>query len=294
MTQENPTPNGALACVRHWLRAGAVMLPVLLAGVVTVQTEVTAQVAAGESFRPWTGDLDGMLDRGVVRILVPLSPTLFYQSKGTNFGAEAEIGEEFEKVLNRRHGSARKVNVVFIPTARSRLLEDLQTGRGDIAAANLTITPERTAIVDFARPWASGIKEILVTGPAAPKVESMDDLADREVKVRRSSSYYDHLLRANESLVKRGKQPIRVALADDNLENEDMLEQVSAGLLPWAIVDSHIAKLWTRFLPNLTIREDIAFNEGGEIAWALRKNSPGLKAELDQFVQTLRSSGFSK
>lgn len=283
------------ARARRWLSVASIALGVGLAGVVTTQTSATAQSMAGEAFRPWTGDFDGMLERGVVRILVPISPTLFYQSKGQNYGAEAEIGNEFEKLLNQRHGSASKrIRVVYIPTARGRIMDNLRAGRGDIAAANLTITPERAAMVDFARPWATGIKEILVTGPSAPKIESMADLAGREIKVPKASSYYGHLLAVNEDLVRSGKFPIKVTPLDDNPENEDMLEQVSAGLLPWAIVDSHIAKLWSTLLPDLVLREDIVFHDGGEIAWAMRKDSPRLKAELDQFVQTLRSSGFSK
>ena len=289
----NRTRNIVLARARSWRRLVSVGLCVL-ACMLTIQTSATAQLPATESFRPWVGDLDGMLERGVVRILVPLSPTLFYQSKGENFGVEAELGSELEKRLNERHDSAKRVKVVFVPTARKRLLEDLRNGRGDIAAANLTILPERTAIVDFARPWSTEVKEVLVTGPAAPKIETIADLADREIHVKILSSYYVHLLSANEDLIKSGKRPIKIAFSDDNLEDEDILEQVNAGILPWAIVDSHIAKVWTKILPSLTVREDIAFHEGGEIAWAIRKDSPKLKSELDQFVQNLRNSGFSK
>jgi membrane-bound lytic murein transglycosylase MltF len=286
---------GKLARARHWLRLASIVFSVVLTGVATMQTTATAQPATAQAFRPWAGDLDGMLERGVVRILVPISPTLFYQSKGENYGAEAELGIELEKVLNQRHGgTSRKIKVVFMPTARTRLLDDLRNGRGDIVAANLTIIPERTAIVDFARPWASGIKEVLVTGPEAPKVATIADLADREIKVGKGTSHHTHLLAVNEELVKSGKRPIRIVLVDDSQENEDLLEQVNAGLLPWTIADSHIATLWSKILPNLTVREDIAFHQGGEIGWALRKDSPKLKAELDQFVQTLRSSGFSK
>lgn len=280
----------------HWLRAAGMLLLLFLAVSAPMQPGATAQPAPVDTFRLWTGDFDGMLERGVVRILVPLSPTLFYHSKGKNFGAEAELGEELERQLNARHGSASKrITVAFAPTARSRLLEDLRNGRGDIAAANLTIIPERAAIVDFARPWATGIKEVLVTGPAAPKIDTLADLSDREIKIKKLSSYYTHLLAVNEGLVKSGKLPIRVSFVDDNLESEDILEQVNAGLLPWTIMDNHIANLWAATgLQHLTVREDIAFHEGGEIGWAIRKNSPKLKAELDQFVQSVRGSGFTK
>ena len=63
---------------------------------------------------------------------------------------------------------------------------------------------------------------------------------------------------------------------------------VNAGLLPWAIVDEHKAGIWTKVLPNLKIRPEIAFSESGEIAWAIRKDSPQLKAELDAFIEKHR------
>lgn len=278
--------SGFLAtCVALCVLAGASMMP---AGSV-------AQPSPTESFRPWTGDFNEMLERKLVRILVPLSPTLFFQDRGESYGATAELGRELEKWLNKRHGTeSRTIRIVFIPTARTRLFEDLQAGRGDIVSANLTITPERAALVDFSRPWATGIKEVLVTGPSAPQLGAKADLADREIKVRKHSTYHRHLLAANESMVKEGARPIRIVLAEENVEDENLLEQVSAGRLPWTVVDSHIAKLWSGILTNLTVREDIVFHDNVEIGWAFRKNSPQLKAELDEFVQTVRRSGFSK
>jgi len=50
-------------------------------------------------------------------------------------------------------------------------------GLGDIAAANLTITPERLKNVDFSDPFLTGVNEIVVTGPAVPKLASLEDLA---------------------------------------------------------------------------------------------------------------------
>jgi membrane-bound lytic murein transglycosylase MltF len=61
---------------------------------------------------------------------------------------------------------------------------------------------------------------------------------------------------------------------------------VSAGLLPWAFSDSHVAEHLARVLPRLSARRDVAINRGGEIAWAIRKNSPLLMAELNEFFAT--------
>jgi membrane-bound lytic murein transglycosylase MltF len=272
------------------------MLPLLamtvmtgLIGTAFGQTNPSPQnpkVMALPTIRAWTGDFDGMLKRRAVRILIPHSRTLFFQDKGTVRGAAAEIALEFETWLNKRYGKKPyKIQVALIPTPRDRLFAELQQGRGDIIAASLTITPERSALADFARPWGTGVKEVLVTGPAAPDVASIADLGGKEVRVRKSSSYYEHLVAHNARVTRESGTPITIAAADENLEDEDLMEMVGAGILPWAIVDSHTAKIWASIFKGLTVREDIAVHEGGEIAWAFRKDSPGLKKELGEFVE---------
>ncbi len=235
--------------------------------------------------KPQTSDVDDMLKRRVVRILVPYSKTYFFIDRGDVRGIDGELGLELQKWLNERYKQkdAYRIHVAFVPTQRDRLLKWLNDGYGDIAAGGLTVTPERKAVVDFAAPWAPDVKEVLVTGPSAPAVTSIADLGGREVRVRESSSYFTHLNAINKTL---GDKPIQVVKADENLEDEDLLEMVSAGLLPWAVVDRHKARLWAGIFPKLTIRDDIVIHEGGEMAWAIRANNPQLKAMLAEFVAT--------
>lgn len=235
--------------------------------------------------RAWKGDFDEMLRRRTVRVLVPFSKTFFFLDGGSALGIAAELGHEFENVLNKKYGKKPyNIHVAFVPTPRDRLLPELIEGKGDIAVGNLTVTPERSAQVDFTQPLLSNVKEVLVTGPSAPDVKSLDDLGGQEIKVRRSSSYYEHLVAVNAKRKSAGQPLIKVANADENLEDEDLLEMVSRGLMPWVIVDNHKAKLWAGVLGGLTVHDDIFINDGGEVAWAIRKNSPLLKAELDDFV----------
>ncbi|WP_234683636.1 MltF family protein [Bradyrhizobium monzae] len=245
------------------------------------------QVLALPSLKAWQGDFDGMLKRKHVRILVPTDRTSFFIDKGETLGFEAELGAEFENWLNKRHGlKKQRIYVGFVPTPRDRLLSDLAAGKGDIAAGLLTITPERSKLVDFADPWATGVREVLVTGSAAPSVGSLNDLGGKTIQLRESSSYFEHLNALNADRKAKGLEPIVVKPVDRNLEDEDLLEMVSAGLLPWAVVDRFKAQAWAGLLTGLTVRDDIAINEGGDIAWAIRKDSPGLKKELAEFVST--------
>lgn len=236
----------------------------------------------------WVGDLDGMRQRRQIRLLVPYSKTFYSVDRGgKQFGITYDVGRAFEEWLNKREKTkALKISVVFIPVARDRLLTGLVDGVGDIAAGNITITEQRAQIVQFGDPFAKDIKEVLVTGPTAAPVATLDDLAGREIHVRRSSSYFEHLQSLSGTLEAKGLKAIAISELDEELEDEDILEMVNAGLLPWAVVDEHKAGIWTSVFTKLTVRSDLAVHEGGEIAWAMRKDSPQLLAVVNEFTKT--------
>ncbi|KQV66408.1 transglycosylase [Rhizobium sp. Root1220] len=154
--------------------------------------------------------------------------------------------------------------------------------------ANMTVTPKRQAQVDFTAPLFDKASEVLVTGPAAPAISSLDDLGGKEVFVRESSSYHEHLTALNESRKAAGKPEITLHLMDESLEDEDLMEMVNAGLLPWTVVDQYKAVIWMSVFPDIKVRDDVAIASDGQIAWAIRKNSPHLKAILDDFATTHR------
>lgn len=234
----------------------------------------------------WTGDFDGMVERRVVRVLVVYNKMMFFLDQGQQRGTAHDLFVEFEKFVNKKLKTGTiKVKVLFVPVTRDRLLPALAEGRGDIAAANLTITPERRKKVDFSDPLLKGVSEIVVTGAASPKLTGLDDLSGREVHVRLSSSYYGSLRRLNDSFRKDGKKPVTLVPADELLEDSDLLEMVNAGLIPAVVVDSHKARFWGEIFEKVTLHPDIAVNTGGEIAWAFRKESPELEKVVNEFVK---------
>ena len=233
----------------------------------------------------WTGDLNSMTERRVVRMLVINSKTSYFLDNAQQRGATYDMGMELEKWLNRGNKDrARPIRVVFIPTSRARLLSDLTEGRGDIAAAGLAITPERQALVSFAKPFADDVSEILVTSAEAPVPATIEELSGQSVYVRRSSSYYASLESLNSKLAALGKPPVRIVLADENLEDEDILEMMNAGLIDTTVVDSYLATFWQQIFTNLRPHPELVLRSRSEIAWAMRKESPKLKATLDGFV----------
>src|SRR3982750_242433 len=233
----------------------------------------------------YRGDLDVLLRKGAVRVLTAYSKTDFFVDRGETGGVTYEYMRAFEAFLRKPQGGrGAKVAVYFVPVSRDRLIPALLAGEGDLAAANLTVTPERRARVDFSEPYLENVREVVVTGPASPGLATLEDLAGEEVWVRRSSSYWGSLETLGRRLAAEGRPPPRLVAADEHLEDEDLLDMLNAGLIPLVVVDDHKAGLWARVLPRIAVHEDLAVREEGRIAFAVRKRSPRLKAALDAFV----------
>src|SRR5262245_19346492 len=66
----------------------------------------------------WTGDLDGMLQRRVIRVLTTYSKTNYFVDRGTQRGAVYDGFQLFEADLNKKLENKNiRVHVVFIPVA---------------------------------------------------------------------------------------------------------------------------------------------------------------------------------
>lgn len=239
----------------------------------------------GRVDKVFTGDLDGLIKQRVIRAGVPFNRTFYFVDEGRPRGLSYELMTLFEEKLNEKlNAGPIKVRVVLLPMPRDALLPALRAGKVDLVAAQLTITPERQKLVDFTDPTRTGVKEVVVTGPGSPKLASLDDLSGKRLFVRRSSSYYGSIQALNQKFEAAGKAPIEIDEAPESLEDDDLLEMVNSGLVPAIVVDDFLANYWKQVFPNLQIHEDLALHSNGNLAVAIRKDSPKLAAELNSFI----------
>ncbi len=265
---------------------------------VTVEEEEERSALAFDSAelaKPMQGDFDAMLERRTIRVLTTYNKTGYFIHKGVQRGVTYDAFIQVEKRLNEQLRKDKaikrhlKVHIVFIPVAREALLASLIEGKGDIAAANLTITDKRKQQgVEFTDPLLENVRELLISGPHSPKVESAADLGGKTIFVRPSSSYFESLMAYNQARKEAGEPLIDIQPASEVLEDEDLVEMVNAGLLPFIVMDEHKARFWQKIFPKITIHETPVFREGGVIAWAVRKESPKLLAMLNQQIKAIR------
>ncbi len=235
------------------------------------------------------GDLDSMIARKYIRVLVPYSKTYYYVEGMKRYGLGYELVSLFEKELNKQlKYYPPKIRVIFIPVSRKHILPLLMGGHADMIASGFTITPDREKQVDFSAPTVTGIKDILVGGPGAPPIHSIADLAGQHVFVRENTSFQTALISLNESFRKAGRKPMYIDFTDPYLESEDILAMVNEGMIPFTVVPEDLGTLWGSAYTKLKVYTNIAVDSNQSYAWAFRKNSPKLKSMVNRFVGTIK------
>ena len=269
------------ACTREPQTAAEAPLPE-----VASPYDVLPEGLRGAVLKPFMGDLDEMIKRRVIRVAVTFNRTHYFIDKGQQRGLAYEAITQFENDLNADLKTGNlKVHVAAVPLSRDQLASALLTGKVDLVAAMLTVTPERRALAAFSLPTRTNVSEVVVTGPDAPPIATLDDLAGQEVFVREGSIYAESLARLNAQLKARGKPAVVITPAPAVLEDDDVLEMVNAGLVPITISDDYLAEFWKKVFTNLTVHADVVLRSGGELAVAVRKENPRLLELVNTWIR---------
>ena len=219
-------------------------------------------------------DLDAIRKRGALRVLTRNSSTTYFLHRGEELGFEYELTQEFARTLGVRLE-------LVIPPSREALAAYLREGKGDLIAAGLAVTAERSREFAFTTPY-NRVSELLVVSTKDKTTRSLADLQGRKIAVRRSSSYHQALapLQATHGFE-------LLAVAEDE-ETEDILEAVEDGKYAATVADSNIVDVEMTFSDG--IRSVGPIGDPRDVAWMLRKDQPKLKAAADRFIRKIYRS----
>ncbi len=270
---------------------GALLLsPWVALSSAAIHSQPTAAIPPGRALlrqasEPFLGDLPALRQRGEIRVLVSHSPTSLHLEGGTPKGLEYELLQHYEDFLNRDLPRGKpRTRVTFIPMPQEEILDALNAGRGDVAAAGLVVTPERMLKVAFTQSYVSGVRELIVQRRDADSPRNLQDLAGHRIDLVAGSSALEYLELQNRRHRLRGQPQIDVHVLNTHLVDEDVLELINAGLLEMTVAREHVAESWAKTLPNLVVRKDLILHDGGEVAWAVRKGDPLLQRSLNAYL----------
>ena len=236
---------------------------------------------------PATGDVDSMMSRGTIRLLVARGQTNYSIDDGQQYGAAFDAGKAFESFVRVVSDTdAARLKVVFIPMPPEELVDALTRGRGDIIAGRFAHTFEREELVAFSEPIVKDVREALVTGPGVQPIVSLEDVAGRSIHVRRGSDHFSSLTRLNGQLAKINKPVCKIVAMDPSLTDEDVLQMVNDGRVPVTLVDQYLVAAWRPRLDKMAVNPDVSVSQDGIYAWAVRKDSPKLLGLVNEFLRS--------
>lgn len=230
-------------------------------------------------------DLDKILARDTLRAIVDNSSTSFFIYKGQPMGFEYELLGLLSKNLG--------VNLKLLTTPSiDEAFRMLNTGDGDIIAYNLSITAERKKIVKFTQSYYTSRQVLVQRKPDNWRqmklheiedqlIRNQVDLINKEVTVRRGSSFVERLQNLSEEI----GGDIKIVEASEEDDTESLIRKVATGEIKYTIADDDIALVNASYYPNIDIGTPVSFPQ--RIAWAVRSNSDSLLNAINRWLSVV-------
>ena len=153
---------------------------------------------------------------GTLRMITRYSSNTYFLHQGIEWGFEYELVNKFAK----KHDLALEV-VIIGPDENPYDL--LNSGKGDLIAANYTATEERKKYVDFTRPYNIVDQILVFSGAIEDPPQNIQEVAERgiPITVRRNSSYYYRLQE-----LKRDGLNVPIHLVSNTKDTESLLFEI--------------------------------------------------------------------
>ena len=181
---------------------------------------------------------------------------------------------------------------VVVPKEWGSLIPDLISGKGDMIAYNMTITKERSEQIQFLHPHILARQVLVQKKPdgwrrmSAGKlsehlVSSPLELIGKTVHVREHSSYRARLENLGEEL----GADIGIEYISEEFETEDIIAMVAGGEIDYTLADENLAGISQSYYSGIDVSVPVSFRQ--RIAWAVRKKSSALEAELNKWMDSM-------
>ena len=220
--------------------------------------------------------LEKVLQRGTLTMLTRNGASTYYIGPDGATGPEVELVREFADYL----GVGLEIKAV---DSFDKLAGMLESGRGDLIAANLTRTPGREERFNFG-PDYQETSTLVVYRRGNQKPRSFADMVGLKIMVIAGSSYEEALELAKFDLPGLEWEP------RSDIGMEELLLAVADGAIDITLVDSNIFGLNSHFYPRVAT----AFSLQATLpqAWAFPAgDDDSLARQADTFMQEAREDG---
>jgi len=221
--------------------------------------------------KPIKRDLDAIKKRGVIKLITRYNSSSYFLYKGTEHGFEYDFFREFAKE------EGLSVEVVIIRNGENPI-DMLNSGEGDVIAANYVATPKRQKYIDFTRPYNLVNQVIVLPDYSEPVPKTVGDMGPITISVRRRSSYYQTLKRLQEE-----GYPIKINVVSEDYDTEALMLGVMKGRFQATVADNNLLEAAKTYMNGITAGPVISKND--TVAWGIRKNAPDLQLAMNRYLR---------
>jgi membrane-bound lytic murein transglycosylase F len=215
------------------------------------------------------GDMAALKAHGRLRILVPGRSDTWLPRAGHPADMEQELVVKFSRSIHL------EPVLVYVENFE-QLIPYLIAGKGDVIAANLTITKSRKQEISFTVPIDHS-REQLIAHIDDSSIKKKSDLMNRSIAVQKNTSFAETL-----ALLQKKYPAIKDQVLAGNLDADEVLDQIANKKIDLTILDSNMVEQAASYRDDFRV----VMNLTGEraLAWGVRKDSTELLNELNRYL----------
>lgn len=225
---------------------------------------------------PVQTDLEDIVKRGTLRAVVDNSSTSYYIYRGRRMGYEFEMLRD----LSERLGVQLKLVVTDDIEKAFRLLIE---GKADVIAMNLEISDTRRQYANFTDP-TNNINTVLVQRLEDEVMTELSQLEGKTIHLRQGSVYKERLETLQDSL------SLNFKIIEVSESSEDLVDKVVEKQIDYTVVDNDIALVNATYYDNIDV--SLELSRPSEVGWAVRKTSPALLEEINEWIADGKKSSY--
>ncbi|MDR1645828.1 MAG: transglycosylase SLT domain-containing protein [Tannerellaceae bacterium] len=218
-------------------------------------------------------DFPQLKEKGEITAVTLYSSTSYFLYRMEPMGYEYELIRDFAQMHNLKL-------TVKVAESQARLIEMLQAGEADVAAYPILFSQElKQQLIYCGRESLSSQALVQSLGPGVKRLTDVTGLIGKEIYVKSGSRYHDRLQNLDREL---GGGILIHEVDDDDVSEEDLIEMVSTGQIPYTVSDEKVALLNKTYYWNIDVSLKISFRQRS--SWAVRKNAPLLAEAINQWA----------
>lgn len=221
------------------------------------------------------------IERGKLVAITDYNSTSYFIYRGEPMGYQYELLNLFAQHIGVRLE-------ILVSNDLRESFEVLLSGECDLLALNLTVTKERSRLVDFTKPFIQTRQVLVQKKPAnwqllsereleVALIRNQLDLAGKTIHVQKNSAYAARLHNLSEEIGDT------INIVEVPYESEQLITMVAEGEIEYTVSDENIARVNQTYYPEIDIQTAVSFPQN--LAWAVKRGDNQLREEINTWLE---------